>query len=285
MTEFARAPRAGVADCHFHVVAPLPSSPMAAERSYTPGPASLCRWRRTLGPLGVDRGVVVQPSVYGTDNGVLLRTLAQGQGRLVGVAAVAATVSEAELDALAQAGVKGVRMAFFEPGDPRARGGFVDFSAFEALEPRLAARALHLQLFTDSRLLPRIAARLRRARVPVVIDHMGRSPAALGARHEGLDALCGLLGDGRVWVKLSGVANISDASPGYPDARAVHERLLQANPGQLVWGSDWPHTRPGHAPPDTARLFHLLRSWTPDEAVLARILTGNPQALYGLPPA
>jgi 2-pyrone-4,6-dicarboxylate lactonase len=273
----------GIVDCHFHVVASTESSPMFAGRSYTPAPASLLGWQQTLGPLGVTHGVVVQPSFYGTDNRVLLRALAEGRGQLVGVAAVDASVSEAELDRLASAGVKGVRMAFFEAGDSRARGGFVGLDAFDALEARLAARDLHLQLFTDSRLLPGIADRIRRSRVPVVIDHMGRSPAALGAFHEGFETLCRLLADGHVWVKLSGIANISDAAPDYPDAQALHERLLHANPQQLVWGSDWPHTRPGHEPPDTAGLFHLLKTWTPNEHQRARILADNPRTFYRLP--
>nr|WP_316639717.1 amidohydrolase family protein [uncultured Roseateles sp.] len=277
--------RSGIVDCHFHVVAPPQTYPMFAARSYTPETAPLSRWQQTLSPLGVTHGVVVQPSFYGTDNRVLLQALAEGQGRLVGVAAVDASIGEADLDALAEAGVRGVRMAFFDAGDPRARGGFVGFEAFDALEPRLSARGMHLQLFTDSRLLPRTADRLRRSRVAVVIDHMGRSPAALGATHEGFDALCRLLGDGHVWVKLSGVANISDAAPDYQDARALHDRLVQANPGQLVWGSDWPHTRPGHVPPDTAQLFRLLQAWTPDEGMRERILVGNPGILYRLPPA
>ena len=53
-----------------------------------------------------------------------------------------------------------------------------------------------------------------------------------------------LLSEGRIWVKLSGLANISDLGPTLEDARAIHEALLAANPEQLVWGSDWPHTKP-----------------------------------------
>ncbi|HWH92787.1 MAG TPA: amidohydrolase family protein, partial [Baekduia sp.] len=132
---------------------------------------------------------------------------------LVGVAAVEADVPDGELDRLAAAGVRGVRMAHFEPGDPRAMGGFVPLAAFDALEARLADRGMHLQLFTDSRLLPALAPRIRRSRVPVVIDHMGRAPARLGADHEGIQALAGLMRDGPVWVKLSGIANVSDAGP------------------------------------------------------------------------
>ena len=164
----------GTVDCHFHVIAPADAAPMVPRRSYTPAPASLDEWRATTLPLGVTHGVVVQPSFYGTDNRVLLGALEQARGTLVGVAAVDDGVSDAELDRLARAGVRGVRMAHFEAGDPRAMGGFVPLAAFDALEDRLAERGMHLDLFTDSRLLPAIADRLQRSRVPVVIDHMGR---------------------------------------------------------------------------------------------------------------
>jgi predicted TIM-barrel fold metal-dependent hydrolase len=250
-------------DCHFHVIAPADEVPLLPGRSYTPAPASLDEWRATMLPLGVTRGVVVQPSVYGTDNRVLLAALEQARGTLVGVAAVDAGVSEAELDRLAQAGVRGVRMVHFEAGDPRAMGGFVPLAAFDALEARLAERGMHLDLFTDSRLLPGIADRLLRSRVPVVIDHMGRAPASLGANHAGIRALVRLLRDGPVWVKLSGVANLSDCTRGYADVRPIHEALLDAAPHRLLWGSDWPHTKTAGERPRTAALWQLFQAWTP----------------------
>jgi predicted TIM-barrel fold metal-dependent hydrolase len=252
-----------IVDSHFHVVAATQRFPMLPQRSYTPAPASLAQWRETLGPGGVTHGVVVQPSFYGTDNRVVLSALGEGGGRLVGIAAVAADVSDAELDRLAAAGVRGVRMAWFEPADPRARAGLVPLQAFDRLEDRLRERGLHLQLFTDSRLLPAIADRLVRSSVPVVIDHMGRAPASLGADHAGLRVLASLVCDGPVWVKLSGVANISNQGPGYEDARAVHEALVAACPERLLWGSDWPHTRPGGAAPHSLSLIDLALSWTP----------------------
>lgn len=271
----------GIVDCHFHVVAPLDRFPMLPERSYTPAPASLQRWRDTLEPLGVTHGVVVQPSFYGTDNRMLMAALEEGGGRLVGVAAVRADVSDAELDRLASAGVRGVRMAHFEVGDPRAMGGFVSLSDFDGLEHRLRERDMHLQLFTDSRLLPGIAERLMRSTVPVVIDHMGRAPASLGASHPGIRALAKLMSDGPVWVKLSGIANLSTAAPAYDDAKVVHQALVAAAPTRLVWGSDWPHTKPSGPRPLVSALWRRFQEWTPLEHH-ERIATGNAARLYRL---
>lgn len=266
-------------DCHFHVIAPAGEAPMLPGRSYTPPPASLDAWRATMRPLGVTRGVVVQPSVYGTDNRVLLAALEQARGALVGVAAVDAGVTDAELDRLAKAGVRGVRMANFEAGDPRAMGGFVPLATFDVLEPRLAERDLHLNLFTDSRLLPGIADRLRRSRVPVIIDHMGRAPASLGTGHEGIRALVRLFREGPVWAKLSGAANVSDRAPGYADVRPIHEALVDAAPHRLVWGSDWPHTKPAGERPRTAALWQLFETWTPP-SLRDPIASANAIAFY-----
>ncbi|MDZ5456167.1 amidohydrolase family protein [Azohydromonas lata] len=269
-------------DAHFHVIAPQEAFPQHLGRSYTAAEAPLERWRQTLGPLGVTRGVVVQPSFYGTDNRVLLRALAEGGGDVVGIAAVGADVGDAELAALVQAGVRGVRMAHFELDDPRRMGGFVMLAdALAPLAPRLRAHGLHLQLLTDSRLLADIAPALRAAGVPVVLDHMGRTPAALGVQHAGMHALCALMDEGWLWVKLSGAANISQ-QPGWDDAGAVHRRLLAANAQRLVWGSDWPHTRSHGAVVHTGDLWQCLLDWTPNTADRRRVLHDNPKALYGL---
>lgn len=268
-------------DCHVHVFeAGAPVRP----GHYRPAHRPLAQIEATAQAHGIGHLVLVQPSVYGTDNRVLLSALAAGQGRLVGVAAVDAAVDAGELDRLAAAGVRGVRMAHFAPGDPRAMGGFVPFQAFDALEDRLAARGLHLQLFTDSRLLPAIGERLLRARVPVVIDHMGRAPASLGADHAGVRALARLMQDGPVWTKLSGLANLSDDWPDFDDARALHDALLAAAPQRLVWGSDWPHTRPSGRRPHTSHLVDLFRAWTP-AALQQRIGNQNAHALYRFPRA
>lgn len=253
---------------------------MVTGRSYTPGPASLAQWKATLEPVGITHGVVVQPSFYGTDNGVLLGTLTQAPHRLAGVAAVDIDVDAAALNRLTAAGVKGVRMAHFAEGDPRCGGGFVKFSAFQQLLQRLRDHNLHLQLFTDSRLLPGIADQLANADIPIVIDHMGRAPADLGPDHDGIRAMRELLSLGQVWIKLSGIANFSNQAPEYANVRCIHESLIDARPDRLIWGSDWPHTKPSGQKPSSLQLLRLFQSWTPKE-FQPRILADNPAKLYG----
>lgn len=268
-------------DCHFHVIGPHAQFPLLPGRSYTPAEAPLQAWQAALQPLGVSQGVVVQPSVYGTDNRALLATLAEGAQRLVGVAAVNSDIGEQDLDDLAAAGVRGVRLSHFEAGDARGLAGFVPLAQLDRLAPRLRARGLHVNLFTDSRLLAEVAPALRAARLPVVIDHMGRTPAALGAAHAGVAHLRKLLDEGWCWVKLSGLANISARGPDFPDVRPLHDLLVAHHGDRLVWGSDWPQTRAHGAATSTAQLLERFRDWTPDEGLQLRILSENPKLLYG----
>lgn len=269
-------------DCHFHVVEPQDRFPMLAGRAYTPAEAPLGAWQATLGPWGFRRGVLVQPSFYGTDNTALLHTLARAGGTLVGVGAATDEVSERALDALALAGVRALRFAHLSTDEARRMPGLVPLTALRGLAPRLRARGMHVDLLTDSRLLPDIEAELKAAGLPVVLDHMGRAPAALGDTHVGMVAMRRLLDQGWLWVKLSGVANVSDLAPAYEDARRIHERLVSHCPERLVWGSDWPHTRPKGAVPSTQALWDHFLAWTPDPAQQRLILQTNPYALYRL---
>jgi 2-pyrone-4,6-dicarboxylate lactonase len=104
----------------------------------------------------------------------------------------------------------------------------------------------------------------------------------LGTAHAGHLMLRQLLGEGCIWVKLSGIANISEAAPAYDDVRRVHESLVAANADQLVWGSDWPHTRPAGEVPRTADLFERFLEWTPSSVDRECILSSNARRLYRL---
>ncbi len=267
-------------DCHFHVIGPPRAYPMAVNRSYTPEPASLVQWHTTMRPLGVTHGVAVQPSVYGVDNRLLTDVIRAGKGQLVGIAAVSPEISDGELDQLADAGIRGVRLAHFAGCGIAPASGFVGMDALPDLAPRLRARGMHLDLLTDSRSLPDIAEVLRASKLDVVLDHMGRVPAELGARHAGADTLCAWLTEGWFWIKLSGLAIQSGQAPRFEDVRPLHERLIASNPERLLWGSDWPHTRNRSHKPSAADLLATFLRWTDAPEVRELILNRNPNRLY-----
>jgi predicted TIM-barrel fold metal-dependent hydrolase len=140
-----------------------------------------------------------------------------------------------------------------------------------------------LQLWIDVKDLPDTIPVLKSLGLPVVIDHMGRTDARAGTETPGFQSLLRFIGAGGCWVKLSGAHRLTQNAPDYPEARAFHAALVAANPGRLVWGTDWPHPRIEGEMPDAGHLLDLFNDWTPDEATRRRILVDNPARLYGFP--
>src|SRR6476660_4735033 len=62
----------GACDCHTHVFCDPRRFPFASNRTYTPESASVEEMRKLHGALHTSRVVIVQPSVYGTDNACTL---------------------------------------------------------------------------------------------------------------------------------------------------------------------------------------------------------------------
>lgn len=267
-------PPPGACDCHAHVISDDRGEfPFVSTRSYTPHPAPERAYLEMLHTTGMDRGVLVQISVYGTDNRYLVRVLRRHPHNLRGVAVVGVDVTDQALQDLDQAGVRGLRINTLF-------GGGVSVDAMETLARRVAPFGWHLQLLVDGLQLPELLPRIGRLPVPVVIDHLGHMPAVLGIRHRGFVALLDLLRSGRVWVKLSGVYRIDDQPPAYPAAQLFAQEVLTAAPDRVLYGSDWPHTAvPGIH--DAGHLRNLLGRWIPDARLRQKVLVDNPAALYG----
>jgi predicted TIM-barrel fold metal-dependent hydrolase len=264
----------GATDCHAHVIGPFPLFGLQEDRSYTPPEAPLAAYRALLDTLGLERGVVVQPSVFGTDNACTLDALAKHRNRLRGIAVVDPTVSDETLERMDGNGIRGIRFNML------FRGG-VDLDHLEGLARRIERFGWHIQLLIDCRTLPALAPKLARLPVDIVIDHMGHMPASTGIDHPGFRQLLKLVRDGRTWVKLSGANRTSSAGPPYHDTIPFAQALVDADPTRLVWGSDWPHVAiPGPMAND-GDLLDLLRLWVPDERQRHLVLVENPARLYG----
>jgi 2-pyrone-4,6-dicarboxylate lactonase len=265
---------ADACDCHAHIIGPLALFPLQSDRSYTPPEAPLAAYRQMLAALGLTRGVLVQPSVFGTDNSCMLQALAKHRNTLRGVAVVDAHVDDETLDTLAGTGVKGLRLNVL------FRGG-VSLDQIEALARRIEPRQWHLQFLIDARHLTELAPRLRDLPVDIVIDHMGHIPAHVGPAHPGFKSLLDLVKRGRCWVKLSGANRISTKGPPYDDTIAFARALVDTDPTRLVWGSDWPHVAIDGPMSNDGDLLDLLGEWAPDERLRHLILVENPARLYG----
>ena len=264
----------GACDCHAHILGPLTRYPYVAERGYTPPEALLSSYRHMLATLGLSRGVIVQPSVYGTDNRATLAALAAGAFR--GVAVAAPEVSDGELAALHEAGVRGLRI---NPLYKHAAG----LADCPKLAEKIAPFGWHLQIFLDvSGLQDEERTMLACLPVPLVIDHMGYMPVAKGLDQPGFQWLLGQLAEGHAWVKLSGAYYLSaEPGPPYGDVVPMAQALIAANPQRCVWASNWPHPLvPGDMPND-GDLLDLLGEWAPDAGLRRTILVDNPATLYG----
>jgi predicted TIM-barrel fold metal-dependent hydrolase len=213
----------------------------------------------------------------------MLDALKRQPERLRGVAVADADVSPDELRAWNALGVRSLRFNhFFRGGQLHYRGG-IPLSEASRLAPVMAELDWHLQLWIDVKDLPETIPLLKSLRLPIVIDHMGRTDARAGTGTEGFQSLLRCVGEGWCWSKLSGAHRLSQNAPDYADARPFHEALVQANPERLVWGGDWPHPRVEGEMPDAGHLLELFQAWTPDKATQQRILVDNPARLYGFP--
>ena len=269
-----RAPP-GATDCHCHVFGPYGRYPLSPGRSYTPPEASVADYLAMLGTIGLSRTVIVQPSIYGTENAVTLDAAEEiGLHRARAVVVVDEGFDAAELAAMAERGARGVRFN-------AVSGNGAPLEQLERLAERIAPLGWHVQLYTHADAMPALEPVLRRLPVPVVVDHMGGVKAAAGGvEHPGFRALLRLL-EGGAWVKLSGYR--SSAGRPYADVAPMARALLSAAPDRCVWGTDWPHPSL-HDPaevPDDGELLDALGAWAPDEAARRAVLVDNPARLYG----
>ena len=263
----------GAVDTHAHVIGLPPAYPLVAERSYTPPAATADAYLAMLDATGMANGVLVQVSVHGSDNRLLLETLAAHRERLRGIAVIPLGLPDRKLAALKDGGIVGLRLNVLF-------GGGVGLDQIEAYGALAREMGWHLQFLLDARALPEIAGRLSRLPVPIVFDHRGHMPTSAGLDHPGFRILVGLVRDG-AWVKLSGAFRDSVTGPPYADTIPFARALNEAAPERCVWGSDWPHVAAWDGPPRTSVLLDLVADWVPDAARRHGLFVDNPRRLYG----
>jgi predicted TIM-barrel fold metal-dependent hydrolase len=264
----------GACDAHTHVI-PESGWTLVAGASYTPAPAPAATHLQMLDALGLDRGVVVQPSIFGTDNSAVAEAIARAPQRLRGVAVLDASIADAELQALHAQGIRGVRFNLM-------LGGGGGLKAMSELAPRLASLGWHAETLVDGHLLPELRPALRALPCRLVIDHMASLRADVAPDALPMRALRALVAERETWVKLSGTYRLADAAR---DTRLAERgrTLVKDAPERMVWGSDWPHVACAFMP-DAGALLNLLAQWfDADETTLHRILVDNPARLFDFP--
>ena len=281
---------AGACDCHTHIHADPDKIPFFAGRVYTPEPASPQEMSELHKALGIERVVIVTPSVYGTDNSATLFGMRARGPTARGVAVIDDKTPESDLDAMQKDGFRGIRLNLATGGinDPN-----VAKQRFQAAVDRMKTRGWHVQLYTTLPLIVAIKQMVLASPVPAVFDHFGGADAAQGVEQPGFSDLVELVKSGKAYVKISGAYRASKLAPDYPDVVPLAKMLIAANPDRIVWGTDWPHpnsvTPPGQKITDVTPLFQIddgrvmnqLAVWAPDAATRKKILVDNPARLYG----
>lgn len=269
---------AGACDTHGHIFGPAAQFPWNPARGYTPPDALPAAYEALHAALGVARGVLTQPSVYGTDNRCMLDYVAKNLGRMRAVVAVGPGVEDKTLAEMHAQGARGIRVNLADPGG----NPFASFAEIARLGERLRPMGWHIELLIHVDRMDEHADDIRRLPVDISVGHLGYMPAALGVEHPKFKAFLDLVVDGRCWVKLTAPYRITalKQTP-YTDVAPFARALVARRPDRIVWGSDWPHPICPVPMPNDGDLCDHLADWIPDEDTRRKVLADNPARLYG----
>ncbi len=266
-------------DTHAHICGPQARYAYYSERIYTPADALLPDYQHMLATLGVERAVLVQPSVYGSDNTVMLEAIRTAGPQFRGVAVVADDVSERELERMHAAGVRGVRVNIVDVKDRKA--GTLPLAQLRQLAQRVKPFGWHMEFLMHVDEFSDLDRALADFPVDTVYGHLGYMRTDKGIAAPGFQALLRLMQAGRAWVKLSGPHRISTQPLPHADTNAYAHALIEAAPQQVIWGTDWPHVMVKTPMPNDGDLCDLLGDWIPDAKTRKQVLVDNPARLYG----
>ncbi len=275
---------ADAVDAHCHVFGPGAVFPYAPQRKYTPCDAPKEALFALRDHLGFARNVIVQATCHGTDNRALIDALQASGGRARGVATVAQDVTNAELRAMHEAGVRGTRFNFVKR--------LADFTPREVLADiaaRIAPLGWHVVVYFEAQDLPELYDFFTTLPTTVVVDHMGRPDVTKPVDGPEFGLFVKMMQDHpNIWSKVTCPERLSQSGPPalngeqhpYRDVVPFARRLVETFPDRVLWGTDWPHPNlKSHMPDDG-----LLVDYIPQIALTAesqrKLLVDNPHRLY-----
>ena len=279
----ARIPK-GTWDTHMHVVDPR-IFPLSKDAQYQPSPHTLDDAHGFLNQLGIEKMVIVQPSIYGNDNGCTLdglRKLGNSHGRAV-IQFDPKTTSAKQLREWHELGVRGVRLNFKSVGATLDAASLASAMHLYADAVRDLGWVVEVYIpLEDVSLLEEVVPQL--GGVKVCIDHFGHpSPSSLAAARSAYDlpgfpSLVKLLEQGQTWVKISASYRL-DKDPRNPVIESVCRELLKLRPDRCIFATDWPHTR--YDGLDVGPYLEAILDWAEAEGVqLQQVLVRNAEVLF-----
>jgi 2-pyrone-4,6-dicarboxylate lactonase len=267
----------GAVDAHCHVFGPGDVFPYAPERKYTPCDAPKEKLWELRDHLGFSRNVIVQATCHGADNRALVDALVHSDGRARGVATVKRSVTDEELKALHEAGVRGARFNFVKR--------LVDALPVDALSEiaaRIAPMGWHIVIYFEAQELPELYDFFTSLPGIVVVDHMGRPDVSKPVAGPEFGLFLRLMREHpNFWSKVSCPERLSKTGPdGYDDVIPFARHLVETFPDRVLWGTDWPHPNMKSHMPDDGKLVDYLPKIAVTEALQRKVLVDNPMRLY-----
>lgn len=275
---------AGAVDAHCHVFGPGDSLPYAEKRKYTPCDASKDQLFALRDHLGFARNVIVQATCHGADNSAMVDALHSSGGKARGVATVDRHITDAALQDLHDAGVRGVRFNFVKR--------LVDFTPKDELleiANRIKPLGWHIVIYFEAVDLPELWDFFTALPTTVVVDHMGRPDVTQPVDGPEFALFERFMREHpNVWSKVTcperlsvtGPKALNGASPTYLDVVPFAQRLIAQFPDRVLWGTDWPHPNLKDHMPDDGLLVEFIAQIAPDEATRQKLLVDNPMNLY-----
>jgi 2-pyrone-4,6-dicarboxylate lactonase len=269
-------PPAGAVDAHVHVFGPEAEFPFAPIAKYHPEDATPEMLFLLRQHLGFSRTVIVQASCHGFDNAATLNGIAKSNGTARGVAVVDPDIGDAELRALHEGGIRGVRFNFLKRlVDNAPKDKFLDIAR------RIASLGWHVVVYFEADILAELIPFLEAIPTIIVVDHMGRPDIEQGPHGADITAFKKLLDDHpNIWTKVSGAERLSPQGPPFDDFVSVVRPIVERYPDRVLWGTDWPHPNMEHRIPDDGQLVDVLPRIAVTPELQRKLLVDNPERLY-----
>ncbi len=275
---------AGAVDAHCHVFGPGDVFPYAPERKYTPCDASKEQLFALRDHLGFDKNVIVQATCHGSDNRALVDALKASNGKALGVATVNRNVTDAELQEMHAAGVRGTRFNFVKR--------LADFTPREVLleiANRIAPLGWHVVIYFEAVDLPELYDFFTALPTTVVVDHMGRPDVTKPVDGPEFELFVKMMREhSNIWSKVSCPERLSVTGPkalnveqnAYADVVPFAKRLVEEFPDRVLWGTDWPHPNLKDHMPDDGLLVDFIPQIATTPELQHKLLVDNPTRLY-----
>jgi 2-pyrone-4,6-dicarboxylate lactonase len=263
-------------DTHFHVYAPH-LFPFAEKRRYTPPAAPVEHYLQINAALGLERGVIVQPSVHGTNTAVTLDAVAKSNGRLRGMVRCDPKLTPEQIDVLHAGGIRGLRFPI-----SKHLGDSLNEDVFHHNTALMGRVGWVVDMQVDADVLVAKADMIKRCKLPVIIDTWGQIDPRKGSDDPACKVLIDLIGNHDVYVKIHGTNRFVARGVPYADMIRAAHALIGRAPDHILWGTDWPHSEifePNKMPND-GDLIDMLLDYAPDPAVQKKILVDNPARLF-----